>query len=99
MSETPGATRTALVLRLSVPADGGLRVIAADLAVKVAEHLGATMPGAGKVTDALEQLAGRVAPPGLDAVIDFEFRRSDTELIIEARCTGRSSELRYSLPA
>lgn len=86
-----------MVLRLSVPAAGGFRVIAADLTLKVAEHLGAAIPEADSVTDALEQLARRVARPELEASIDFEFRRSGHELLIEARCEGQASELRYPL--
>lgn len=99
MSESQGVTRTALVLRLSVPADGGLRIIAADLAVKVAEHLDARVPDAGQLATDLEELAGRVAPNGLETAIDFEFRRSGSELLILARCAGQASELRYPLPA
>lgn len=99
MSESPGTSSNGMVLRLSVPASGGFRAVAADMAVKVTEHLGAAVPGGEPVIDALEQLAARVAPPGLDAEIDFEFRRSGNELLIEARCRGQASELRYPLPA
>jgi hypothetical protein len=88
-----------MVLRLSVPASGGLRVIAADMAARVAEHLDASVPDTEPITDALEQVAARVAPPGGDADIDFEFHRSGGELIIKARCRGQSAELRYPLPA
>ena len=88
-----------MVLRLSVPAAGGLRVIAADMAVKIAEHLGAVVPDGAGVADALDALARRVAPPGLDADIAFEFRRSGQELLIQANCKGQTSELRYPLPA
>lgn len=99
MSESPGAARTGMVVRLSVPAASGLRVVAADMARKVTEHLGVAVPDAEPVADAIEQLAGRVAPQGLDAVIDFEFSRSGNELLIEARCKDKASELRYPLPA
>lgn len=88
-----------MVVRLSVPAAGSLRVVAADMARKVTEHLGVAVPDAEPVADALEALAGRVAPPGLDGVIDFEFSRSGHELLIEARCRDHASELRYPLPA
>lgn len=88
-----------MVLRLSVPANGGLRVIASDLAVKLAEHLGAANPDAERMADALDELASRVAPPGLDADIGFEFRSSGSELLIRAECKGQTSELRYPLPS
>ena len=99
MSESPGATRTALVLRLSVPAAGSLRVIASDLAVRLAEHLGAAVPDHGQLSQAVEQLAGRVAPRDAASDVDFEFRRSGTELVIGAHCDGQRAELRYPLPA
>jgi hypothetical protein len=87
-----------MVLRLSVPAAGGLRVVAGDLAVKMAEHLSAAAPDAERMGDALEELANRVAPPGLEADIGFEFRSSGSELLIRADCKGQTSELRYPLP-
>lgn len=87
-----------MVLRLSVPAAGGLRIIAGDLAVKIADDLGAAVPDAEPVAEALEVLAGRVAPPDHDGDISFEFRRSGHELLIQATCAGQTSELRYLLP-
>lgn len=69
------------------------------MAQKVTEHLGAAVPDAQPVADALEQLAGRVAPPGVEGVIEFEFRRSGNELLIQAQCKGLASELRYPLPS
>ena len=99
MSESPGAARTGMVVRLSVPAAGRLRVVAADMARKVTEHLGVAVPDAEPIAEALEQLAGRVAPSGLDDVIEFEFSRAGNELLIEARCKDQASELRYPLPS
>jgi hypothetical protein len=99
MSESRGTAQGGLVLRVSVPAAGGLRVIAADLAIKVAEYLGAAVPDAEPVADALEGLAGRVASRDADAEIDFVFTRSGDELHIEARCEGHASALRYPLTA
>jgi hypothetical protein len=96
MSESNGA---ALVLRLSVPAAGGLRGIATELGAKVAEYLGSNAEQSESIGSALEGLAGRVAPAGIEGEIAFEFRRSSGELLIEARCEGQASELRYPLPA
>jgi hypothetical protein len=45
----------------------------------------------------LDALAARVAPPNADAEIAFEFNRRDSDLVIEAECNGRSSEVRYPL--
>jgi hypothetical protein len=88
-----------LVLRLSVPAQGPLRAVAADIAGKVAESLGDKALEAGPVGAALERVASVVAPDGIDAQITFEFRQIEGELLIEARCGSRSSEVRCPLPA
>ena len=88
-----------LVLRLSVPAEGVLRVVAAELAVRVAEYLGEKPLDAATVSSALEGVAARVAPGGADGDIEFDFRQIDGELLIEARCGSRSSEVRCPLPA
>ena len=89
----------ALVLRLTVPAEGVLRVIAAELAARVAEYVGEKPPDPTVVSAALESVAARVAPKGVDAEIQFDFRDADGELLIEARCGSRSSEVRCPLPA
>ena len=81
------------------PPRGRLRAIAADIARKVAESLGDKAVEAGSVGAAVEQVAARVAPDGSDAEITFEFRQIEGELLIEARCGSRSSEVRCSLPA
>ena len=88
-----------LVLRLSVPAQGPLRAVAADIAGKVAESLGDKALESGSVGAALERVASVVAPDGIDAQITFEFRQIEGELLIEARCGSRSSEVRCPLPA
>jgi len=88
-----------LVLRLSVPAQGPLRGVAVDIAGKVAESLGDKALEAGSVGAALERVASLVAPDGSDAEITFEFRQIEGELLIEARCGSRSSEVRCPLPA
>jgi hypothetical protein len=87
-----------LVLRLSVPAEGGLRLVATELAARVAEYLG-DKAGDAAVSEALEGVAARVAPNGTDDNIEFEFRQADGELLIEARCGSRISDVRCSLPA
>jgi hypothetical protein len=84
----------ALVMRLSVPVDGGLRVVAGELAAKVAEYLGADR---GSIGATLDGLMSRVGTSGED--ITFEFRHVGRELVILARCNRRSSEARYPLPA
>jgi len=87
-----------LVLRLSVPAHGGLRAVAADVAGKVAAYVGNSAGDAASVIAALERVASGVAPDA-DAEITFEFRDVDGDLLIEARCGTRSSEVRCTLPA
>ena len=82
-----------LEMRLSVPSEGSLSEVAGELAVKVAEFLGGESSSIGTT---LEQLASRVAAAGED--ITFEFRQIDRELVIQARCNGRSSEARHPLP-
>jgi hypothetical protein len=81
-------------MRLSVPSDGSLGVVAADVAAKVAEFLGAEASSIGKT---LAGLMSRVATSGED--VTLEFRHVDRELVIQALCNGRSSEVRHPLPA
>jgi hypothetical protein len=87
-----------MVLRLTVPAAGDLRAIARDIATKVAEYVGTAGPEAESIADALDGAAARVAPPGSDVDISFEFQRADGELTIRARSGDRSSEVRCKLP-
>ncbi len=98
MPESPdsAADTSTLVLRVSVPSHGDLRHVAAALAGKLAEHLGNPVLQA-RAGDMLDALAARVAPPNVDGEIAFEFHRRDTDLVIEAECNGRSSEVRYPL--
>ena len=79
-------------MRLSVPSEGTLAMVAGELAVKVAEFLGSE---GGSISAILEQLASRVATAGED--ITYEFRQINRELVIQARCNGRSSEARHPL--
>jgi hypothetical protein len=90
----------ALVLQLTVPAAGGLRVIASELATRVAEHLGAGAPDARSIGERVETLVSQLgdAARGKED-ITFEFRRAGAELVIHARCAGVASEVRHPLPA
>jgi hypothetical protein len=94
MSQLSGAGAQMLSMSLSVPALGELRIVASDLVAKIADYFGAGAAGAGA---ALEQAASRVAPPGSEGEIAFDFRTEDRELLIVARSGGRSSEVRYRL--
>jgi len=87
-----------MLLRLSVPAAGGLRTVALDLATKVAAFAATTAPDTASVAADLEGLLERVAPSGKEADIGVEFRSVNGELLIAARCEGQASELRYPLP-
>jgi hypothetical protein len=98
MSQSAGAVRNGLVLRFFVPASGELRAVATDVAVKIAEQLGAKAQGRGAVAGTLDDLARRVDASGDDEVA-FEFYKLDRELKIEARSNGRASEARIPLPA
>jgi len=86
-------------MRLSVPAEGGLRRIASELATKVAQHLGTNAPDAQSLGATVEKLASRLGTDGGHQDITFEFRQVAGELIIEARCNGQASEVRHPLPA
>jgi hypothetical protein len=102
MSQSPGAPGApALVLRLSVPAGDSFQSVAKELAAKVASYLGITGPEARAVAAMLDRLASHVVPTDhadLDRDVTFEFRQADRELLIEARCAGRTSEGRHRLP-
>ena len=83
-----------LEMQLSVPSEGDLATVAADLAAKVAEFLGGE---SGSIGSTLAALGSRLAARGED--ITFVFRQVNRELVIEARCNGRTSEVRHPLPA
>jgi hypothetical protein len=95
-----GAGARALDLRLSVPAEGDLRDIAGDLAAKIAEQLGAESPAAQQLGTRVAGLASQVANGGGQAgqEITFEFRQVEGELVVQARCNGKASEVRQPLP-
>ena len=84
----------ALEVRLSVPAEGGLRELATELAAKIGEHVGAR--DAAAVGASLDQAAAQVLQPGCTD-ITFEFRQTSHELVIKAQCDGRASEVRCPL--
>lgn len=86
------------MLRFFVPASGELRLVATDLAAKVAEQLGVNGEGRAAIKGTLDDLARRVGVTGDDEVA-FEFHKLDRELKIEARSNGRASEARIPLPA
>ena len=98
MPESRGdaAQGSPLLLRVSVPAHGDLRRVATLVAGKLAEYLGSA-PLQAAAVDVMDSLAASVAPPNGDSVIAFEFRRGNSDLVIEAECNGRSSEVRYPI--
>ena len=91
--------KPAMLMRLSVPAQGGLRELATEVAARIAEYLGSHKKDAPAIVAAIDGLAGRVAPPGECSDITFEFSEEDRALLIRARCDGRSSEARCALPS
>ena len=95
MSNSAGAVRNGLVLRLSVPAAGDLRAIAGEIAAKLAEQLG-VKAAEGGLPAAVDDLARSVDPASGDDVA-FEFYKVDQELKIEASCHGRASQARVPL--
>ncbi len=99
MSHSPDRTLKGVVLRLSVPFGGALRSVASDVAARVVESLRERAPDAAVVAAALDSVAASVAPPSADAEITFDFREVNGELLIEAHCGTRSSEVRCPLPA
>lgn len=96
MSNSEGVVKNGFVLRMSLPASGEMTEVGAEMAVKLAEQLGAA--GAASLAAAITGLARTVCPGGGDDV-SFEFHKTDTELTIEARQDGRSSETRIPLTA
>lgn len=84
------------MLRLSVPPEGSLRDIADEIARKVDEYVGTGADGQS-LTATLEELATRVRSGGNDVI--YEFRQLEGELLIEARCEGRTAEARRQIPA
>jgi hypothetical protein len=98
MSESRGASPEALVLMVSVPAEGELRIVATDIAARVAEYLGLRSTP-DSVTEAVERAASEVVRGAGGEDISLEFRQLSRELRIEARCGSRTSEVRCPLPA
>jgi hypothetical protein len=99
MPHPPDRPLDGVVLRLSVPFGGALRIVAADIAASVVEYLKERAPDAAVVAAALDTVAARVAPASPDAEVTFDFREVNGELLIEAHCGTRSSKVRCPLPA
>jgi hypothetical protein len=99
MSQVREPAPSGLLLKLSVPAEGPLRIVATDIAASVAEYLQAGQPDADSVRAAVETAAAQALSGGSEPEIALEFRLVDRELLIEARCGSRSSEVRCQLPA
>lgn len=99
MPQSPDRTLDGVVLRLSVPYGGELRIVASDIAARVFDYLKERAPDARVVAAAIDSVAAGVAPSSPDAEITFDFRAVDGELLIEAHCGTRSSEVRCPLPA
>lgn len=84
MTETAGAVRNGLVLRMSLPATGDLGALAPELGVKLAEQLGVAHADAAKIGDAVARLAAVVASaPSGD--LSFAFHKDGADLRIEVR--------------
>jgi hypothetical protein len=90
-----------LVLRVSVPTGDAYHTIAKELAAKVAAYVGDPDPDGKAAVAAIDEVMSRVLPDGgrHDAEVEFEFRRTDEELLIQARCDGRSADSRRPLPS
>lgn len=86
-------------MHLSVPAEGGLRSLAGELAARIAEYLGIEGSEARTVSERVERLAAALGHGGPgDRAIAFEFRHAEGELVIAGRCAGETSEVRHPLP-
>ena len=102
MSHASGAQKApALVLRVSVPAGDGYRAVLKELVAKIAAYVGDPEPEGRTAVLVAERAAAIVAPAGAagsNQDITFEFRQTNGDLLIEARCAGRSSQGRIRLP-
>jgi len=92
MSQPRGPVPSRFVVKLSVPGEGPLRIVATDVARRVAEFVQTSQP-VESVTAAVETATSE-ASGGSTADIALEFRLVDRELLIEARCGSRTSEVR-----
>ena len=99
MPQPPDRPLDGVVLRLSVPFGGALRIVASDIAASVVDYLKERAPDAAVVAAAIDTAAAKVAPGSPDAEITFDFREKNGQLLIEAHCGPRSSEVRCPLPA
>ena len=79
---------------MSVPARGELRGIVPHLAAKIAESIGQRSDLAALAV-AIDGITARVASSAPDhEEITFVFRQTGGDLLIEAHCGGRSTEVR-----
>ena len=88
-----------MLLRLSVPAGGELRVVAVDIAKRVAEYLRDRAPdavGGRRLSRVSPRASRRRRPTAKSPSISAKL---NGELQIEAHCGTRSSEVRCPLPA
>lgn len=99
MPDSPAGAQTDVLLRLSVPPDGALREVAREVAARVAEYCGASVPDAEALATSLERAVAGITGAGPAGPVDLVFRRAGGDLVIEARTNGRSSEVRHALPA
>jgi len=88
-----------LVLRVSVPTGDAYHTIAKELAAKVAAYVGDPDPDGTAAAAAFDEVVSRVLPDGGRHDVEFEFRRTDDELLIHACCDGRSADSRRPLPS
>ena len=102
MSDPVAQAASALVLRVSVPLALDYHEVVRQLAARVAAYLGDPEPDAQTAVRAVEDVTQKVAPEGQAESgedITVEFRQRENELLIVARCDGRSSHVRHALPA
>lgn len=97
MPNPPAGRDADVLLRLSVPTAGELRTVAPEVAAKVAEYCGASAPDAESLGAALDRAVSALA--GGPGPIELVFRRAGSDLVVEARANGRTSEVRHALPA
>lgn len=91
------ASRAADV-RLTIPADGPYRALAAELAARFAEYSGSNAGAASQLKKAVERLAAAVANGAApDASIDFAMTADDRRVIVRASSGSRSDEATCSL--
>jgi hypothetical protein len=86
-------------MQLSVPAEGGLRHIAGELATRIAAHLGAPPQNAESIGAGVDRLAARLKEGGSseESAITLAFRHDGGDLVVQGRCEGEATEIRHPL--